>query len=367
VSVVLLYHCIGSKYLNMRSLLLRSALVLASFHPEWALSFGLQSQPLSARTHIMKGSMILSAKARGSPALAGMPMSPKIFPIDDNHNDNDDAEVTIVIRYMYDGGTLSNGKLCLLSPKNESFVSSHEISSVLCEDGVDLDRFYIAAYETEMSGGGGWMRMPMHTENESRSENGNDKGREWRFPVPRAKSMDEGTSTSHDRSDAPARRIDVKLFRRPQLDDSGNIVTTIDEVDALIAESASKPCGKLPRSQGYFGIGFINGKTEFNVGTLMRSAYQLGAAFIYTVGKRYKIQSSDTVKAHTRIPLFEFEKWESFATFVPRNATLVAIEMGGIPLKDFQHPTNAVYILGSENAGIPKSVVRSCDEVVSLE
>ncbi len=41
--------------------------------------------------------------------------------------------------------------------------------------------------------------------------------------------------------------------------------------------------------------------------------------------------------------------------------------MGGTPLSEFVHPRNAIYILGSEDHGVPKSVVRGCREVVSLE
>jgi len=48
--------------------------------------------------------------------------------------------------------------------------------------------------------------------------------------------------------------------------------------------------------RGFFGIGIQNIKTESNIGTLWRSANILGADFIYTIGKRYKKQSSDTMK-----------------------------------------------------------------------
>jgi len=36
-------------------------------------------------------------------------------------------------------------------------------------------------------------------------------------------------------------------------------------------------------------------------------------------------------------------------------------------LEEFVHPRNAIYVLGSEDHGMPKSVVRDCQEVVSLE
>ncbi len=36
----------------------------------------------------------------------------------------------------------------------------------------------------------------------------------------------------------------------------------------------------------YFEIGIFHPKTKENIGTLWRSAYQLGAAGIFTIGKR---------------------------------------------------------------------------------
>lgn len=49
--------------------------------------------------------------------------------------------------------------------------------------------------------------------------------------------------------------------------------------------------------RGYFGIGIYNPKTETNMGTLWRSAYNFGADFIFTIGMRYKKMGSDTAKA----------------------------------------------------------------------
>jgi tRNA(Leu) C34 or U34 (ribose-2'-O)-methylase TrmL len=44
----------------------------------------------------------------------------------------------------------------------------------------------------------------------------------------------------------------------------------------------------------YFEIGIYHPKTRNNVGTLWRSAYQLGASGLFTIGRRYERQSSDT-------------------------------------------------------------------------
>ena len=54
---------------------------------------------------------------------------------------------------------------------------------------------------------------------------------------------------------------------------------------------------------GYFEIGIYQPKYEENIGTLMRSAYQLGAAGVFTVGKRYRKQVGDVFNIAKHVPL----------------------------------------------------------------
>ena len=132
-----------------------------------------------------------------------------------------------------------------------------------------------------------------------------------------------------------------------------------------MADSNVQPSGRQPRG-GFFSIGVVNAKQQANIGTLWRSAYQLGAHFVFTVGKRYQNQRTDTVQTHERMPLFGLHDWNAFVDFAPKGTLWVAVEMGGVPLEDFVHPRNAIYLLGSEDAGVPKSVLSSCHHVVSL-
>ena len=85
------------------------------------------------------------------------------------------------------------------------------------------------------------------------------------------------------------------------------------------------------------------------------------------IGRRYAAQPTDTVAAEKRLPLFEYQDWNDFCEGGrPRGAALVAVEMGGEPLEGFVHPRRAVYVLGSEDAGVPQSVLRACDHHVAL-
>lgn len=119
--------------------------------------------------------------------------------------------------------------------------------------------------------------------------------------------------------------------------------------------------------RGYFEIGIYHTKTAVNIGTLWRSAYQLGASGIFTIGKRYKEQGSDTCKAHRHIPLRHFEDFEEFQGARPCGARLIGVEMGGVPLSRFYHPEQCIYLLGAEDHGIPSEILDKCQQVVSLE
>lgn len=118
---------------------------------------------------------------------------------------------------------------------------------------------------------------------------------------------------------------------------------------------------------GYFEIGIFNGKNEHNIGTLWRSAYQLGAAGIFCIGKRIKKQSSDTYSTYKNIPYRTYNSFEEFLCNKPVGAQLIGIEMGGIELATFNHPKQAIYLLGAEDNGLPNHIQKQCQHVLSIE
>lgn len=111
--------------------------------------------------------------------------------------------------------------------------------------------------------------------------------------------------------------------------------------------------------RGYFEIGVYHPKYEQNVGTLWRTAYTFGAAGIFTVGRRYKKQASDTLKSWRHIPLRHHGTYEEFLDCIPFGAQLVCVEItqDAVPLWEFNHPERAVYLLGAEDHGIPKWIL----------
>jgi tRNA G18 (ribose-2'-O)-methylase SpoU len=41
--------------------------------------------------------------------------------------------------------------------------------------------------------------------------------------------------------------------------------------------------------------------------------------------------------------------------------------MGGVALREFKHPKTAIYLLGSEDNGLPNEVRAQCQHIVSIE
>ena len=120
--------------------------------------------------------------------------------------------------------------------------------------------------------------------------------------------------------------------------------------------------------RGYFGIAVINMKTEINYGTLFRSANCFGADFLALVGRRFKKQSSDTMRSERHIPLFEFATIEALFGTLPFGCQPIAIEITETArfLQDYHHPDRAMYILGPEDGSLGDSVLKRCVSVLRI-
>lgn len=119
--------------------------------------------------------------------------------------------------------------------------------------------------------------------------------------------------------------------------------------------------------RGWFEIGIFYPKTEENIGTLWRSAWQLGAAGIYIIGPKPRKQSTDMLHVDHRIPLRHYETLKEFLSARPVGAQLVGIEMGGEPLRSFRHPDRAIYLLGSEVNGLSPAAMAACNKIIEIE
>lgn len=120
--------------------------------------------------------------------------------------------------------------------------------------------------------------------------------------------------------------------------------------------------------RGFFGIGIERSKTPVNVGTLWRSAGILGASFIFTIGRRYPRQASDTIKSWRHIPLWTFETLDDFYEHLPYDCQLVGVELDerAKPLATFKHPERCCYLLGAEDHGLTNAAIERCHRLVVL-
>ena len=121
-------------------------------------------------------------------------------------------------------------------------------------------------------------------------------------------------------------------------------------------------------SPGFYGIGLLHTDDEINVGTLWRSAFVLGASYIFTVNKKYKRQGSDVHNAWASIPLYHYKSMLELKENLPYATKLVAVEISdqATALESFEHPTRAVYLLGSESIGLSHAVMADCHDIIKL-
>ena len=119
----------------------------------------------------------------------------------------------------------------------------------------------------------------------------------------------------------------------------------------------------------FFGIGIQNGKTPENLGVLWRTAQNMGASFIFTIGKRYDNQACDTHNAVKSLPYFHYEDFEDFYKHLPKGARLVGVELteDAEDLETFHHPMRCVYLLGAEDHGLSKIAIQKSHMLVKFK
>ena len=138
------------------------------------------------------------------------------------------------------------------------------------------------------------------------------------------------------------------------------------QVAKMPANAQTSP--NLRPARGYCGIGIYNVKNAVNVGGLWRHAQAFGASFVFTVGKRYQKEASDTTKAYRHLPMWQYKDADDFLTHRPRDCRLIGVEIDdcSTPLEAFVHPERAIYLLGAEDHGIPSWLLEKCQAVVEI-
>lgn len=120
--------------------------------------------------------------------------------------------------------------------------------------------------------------------------------------------------------------------------------------------------------RGFYGIGVEHAKTEMNIGTLWRSAEIFDAAFLFTIGARYKKQASDTSKTWRTIPLYNYLTFAELYASLPYDTRLVGVELDekAFQIRTYAHPERCIYLLGAEDHGLTAEALRRCHSLVRL-
>ncbi|MFT5708347.1 MAG: tRNA(Leu) C34 or U34 (ribose-2'-O)-methylase TrmL [Oceanospirillaceae bacterium] len=113
-------------------------------------------------------------------------------------------------------------------------------------------------------------------------------------------------------------------------------------------------------------IGLIDPKSPSNVGSVMRAAGCYNVDAVLYSGLRYDKAArfnTDTKKITSRIPLKNVESLLSYKT-AQRKLICVDLVEGAIPLPEFEHPEQAIYVFGAEDSSVTQALVDAADAVV---
>lgn len=113
-------------------------------------------------------------------------------------------------------------------------------------------------------------------------------------------------------------------------------------------------------------IGLTDPKSPSNVGAVMRAAGCYQADEVRYTGIRYARAAkfhTDTKDMTQNIPLNGVTSLIS-QLLPEQKVVCVDLVEGAIPLPDFEHPENAVYIFGPEDGTIAQDVINCADAVV---
>lgn len=114
-----------------------------------------------------------------------------------------------------------------------------------------------------------------------------------------------------------------------------------------------------------YGIGLDNPKFSTNVGSVLRAAGNFGAGFVAIRGQRFKHQRAPTNKSqHQRhMPVFQCD---DLHTMIPYGCVPVGVDLvdHAENIITYEHPKNAFYVFGAEDATLGERVLGWCRDVI---
>ena len=112
-----------------------------------------------------------------------------------------------------------------------------------------------------------------------------------------------------------------------------------------------------------YGIGIHNPKFSHNIGHVLRAAEAYKADMVAFTGSRSVRSLPDVTGAYNRIPTL---RGDTLFELIPFGCVPVAIELvpQAVDLREFEHPKNAFYIFGAEDATLGEKTLGRCKHIV---
>ena len=107
-----------------------------------------------------------------------------------------------------------------------------------------------------------------------------------------------------------------------------------------VSTELSKPKGD------WFAIAIVGIKNNQNLGGILRLAVNYKASAVFLIQKRFKRSPTDTLNAAKHLPIIEVD---SIPTIPLATHVYVDFSERAVPIMDFNHPKQALYIFGPED------------------
>jgi tRNA(Leu) C34 or U34 (ribose-2'-O)-methylase TrmL len=124
--------------------------------------------------------------------------------------------------------------------------------------------------------------------------------------------------------------------------------------------------------QSQVSLGLVNPKSPDNVGSVLRAAANYRVEKVFYTGDRYpraierKARSVDMSRKISKDVLIS--RADCLIDIVTDNMKIVCVEfaINAIPLPEYVHPENALYIFGPEDGSIDQDLIDQADAVVYI-
>lgn len=121
-------------------------------------------------------------------------------------------------------------------------------------------------------------------------------------------------------------------------------------------------------SENSVSIGLSNPKSPTNVGAVMRAAGCYGVNNVIYTGTRYNRAvklNTDTKQVTSKIPLTQ---QQHLLDNKADDVKVICVDLveDAIPLPNFEHPKNALYLFGPEDGTLSQQLINQADDVVYI-